>query len=174
LPHELVAEAERLNQDLWRAMVQAPLAGEVPTKIHSRDTDAGGGPAFHPAFLRYIDHGVCTCGRAAICSPNCRFLKDKVLGHLPECEPACRTDTRFHPSKLVKSPTRMSRALRLVRKLNPHAYDFIFLIVARHYTFEQAAAKLNDDNRTRGLPELSDAQYAVLYVSAGAMLAAAF
>lgn len=154
-------------------MVQAPLSGEVPTRLHSRDTDAGGGPAFHPAFLRYIDQGVCRCGRAAICVANCRFLKDKVLGHLPECEPACRDDGRFHASRRQNSPTRMTRALRTLRRLNPKAYDLCFLIVARHYTFEQAIEKLNDSNRTRGLAEMTPAQYAVIWVSGASLLSAA-
>jgi hypothetical protein len=171
--HELVAEAERLSEDLWRAMVRAPLAGEVPVRIHSKDTDAGGAPELHPAFLRYLGP-VCRCGRAAVCTPGCHFLKDRVLGHLPECEPACRDDTRFHPSRMQASPTRMTRALRIVRRLNPKAYDFLFLVVARHYTFEQAAAKINESNRSRGQRELTDAQFAVMWVSGAGLLAASF
>lgn len=173
MQHELVTEAERLSGDLWRAMVRAPLAGETPMRIHSKDTDAGGAPELHPAFLKYLGP-VCRCGRAAICAPTCHFLKDRVLGHLPECEPACRDDNRFHPSRMQPSPTRMTRALRTVRRLNPKAYDFLFLVVARHYTFEQAAAKINDDNARRGQPELSLAQFAVIWVSGAGLLAASF
>ena len=171
--HELALEAARLSEDLWRAMVQAPLAGETPMRIHSKDTDAGGAPELHPAMLRYLGP-VCTCGRAAICVPNCHFLRDKVLGHLDECEPACRADNRFYSSKRQSSPTRMTRALRTVRRLNPKAYDLCFLIVARHYTFEQAVAKLNEDYRTRGQAEMTPAQFAVVWVSGAGLLAASF
>lgn len=174
MTHELVAEAKRLSRDIARISQQAPVADEIPLRIHGKETDAGGAPEFHPAFLRYIDQGVCSCGRAAICAPNCHFLKDRVLGHLRECEPACQADTRFHASKMHNSPTRMKRALRQVRRLNPKAYDFLYLVVALHYTFDQAAAKINSDNVTRGLPERTDAEFAVLWVSGASMLATGF
>lgn len=173
--HELAVEANRLSEDLWRAMVRAPLAAETPMRLHSRETDAGGAPEFHPAFLRYLGNAsVCNCGRAAICAPNCHYARDKVLGHLDACEPACQSNARFRANKHQDSPNRMTRALRQVRKLNPKAYDFVFLIVARHYTFEQAAAKINSDNFARGKPQMSHAQFAVIWVSGASLLSAAF
>lgn len=173
MTHELVAEANRLSRDLTRIMTQAPAIEEVPLDIHCRDIDGGGAPEFHHEFVRYVGP-ICNCGRAAICAPNCHFMKDKVLGHLDICEPACRDDTRFHASKHRNTPTRMKRALRQVRRLNPKAYDFLYLVVALHYTFEQAAAKINADNVIRGQRELSPAEFAVLWVSGASMLTVGF
>ena len=173
--HELVAEADRLRKEIAHISRQAPPAAEVPLRIHSHDIDSGGAPEFHPAFLRYLGNTtVCTCGRPAQCAPNCHYAKDRVLGHLDACEPACLPSTRFRPSDHHGSPTRMKRALRQVRALNPKAYDFLYLVVVLHYTFEQAAVKLNSDNLSRGLPERSHADYAVLWVSGSSMLASSF
>ena len=172
--NDLAAEGKRINRELDYILNSNSLADETPLRLHSRDVDAGGAPEFHPAFLRYIDSGVCTCGRAAVCAPNCHFLRDKVLGHLSECEPACRPDTRFHRSTNKNHPSRLKRALRQVRKLNPHAYDLCYMIVVLHYSFEQAVEKLNEDEVTRGREVRSHAEYAVLWVSSASMLSAAF
>lgn len=174
MEHPLVIEANRLARELSFSVRPGEAADEVPMKLHSRETDAGGAPELHPAFLRYVDHGVCTCGRPAQCAPDCRFLKDKILGHLRECEPACLPSTRFFTSRHRNSPTRMNRALRTIRALNPKAYDFLFLIVARGYSFEAAAAKINESNAQRGLPERTPAEFAVLWVSGSSMLSSAF
>lgn len=172
--HELVAEAAHINVGLSRMMQLAPAVDEAPVRLHSHDVDAGGAPELHPAFIRWLG-SLCTCGRAAICDPNCRFMKDKVLGHLSTCEPACNGGgTRFRASNNRNHPQRMRRALRQVRRLNPKAYDLVYLVVARHYTFEAAIARLNADNEARGLPQRSDAEFGVLWVSGAAMLTSAF
>lgn len=173
MEHELATEGRRLHREVARILEHAPVGMEVPVRIHGRDIDGGGGPAFHPEFLRYIDQGVCGCGRVAVCAPECRWAKDHILGHLPECQPAC-TDGRFHASNHRNSPTRMKRAMRQVRKLNPRAYDFVYLVVALHYPFEVAAAKLNQDNALRGLRQRTLAEYAVLWVSGASLLVASF
>jgi len=171
--HELVAEADRLGRHLSQMMQLAPVVDEVPLRLHARETDAGGAPEFHPAFVRYIG-SVCTCGRAGSCAPNCRYVRDQALGHLPECSPPCRVDTRFHASQHRNSPTRMKRALRQLRRLNPAAYDFCYLVIAHHASFEAAAAKINADRLGRGQNELTLAQFAVLWVSGASMLTASF
>jgi hypothetical protein len=172
--NELAVEGKRISRELHYVLQQGSVADESPLRLHSRDVDAGGAPEFHPAFLKYIDSGVCTCGRAAVCAPNCHFLKDRVLGHLRECEPACRPDTRFHRSTHKNHPSRLKRALRQVRRLNPHAYDLCYMIVALHMTFEQAVARLNEDEVARGRENRPDAEYAVLWVSGASLLASAY
>lgn len=172
---ELVAEGLRLGRQISRLSTQ-PLvveaAAEVPIRIHSPEFE-GEALAFHREFLRHIG-AICTCGRAAICVAGCWFIKDKALGHLPECEPACRPEDRFRSSVNRNHPNRLKRALRQVRALNPKAYDFVFLIVARHYSFDAAMSKLNDDAVTRGLPERTPGEFAVLWVSGASMLTAAY
>lgn len=175
MTHELATEAQRLARDLSFSMRPGEAVDEIPLRLHSREVDAGGAPELHPAFLRYLGNAsICTCGRAAVCAPNCHYNRDRVLGHLDGCEPACLPSTRFHASRHKSSPTRMKRALRTIRALNPKAYDFCFLIVARGYSFEQAAAKINESNFQRGLPERSTAEFAVLWVSGAGMLSAAY
>lgn len=174
MTHELVTEANRLSRTLNENMRHSSVAAEVPLRIHSIETDAGGAPEFHPAFLRYIDQGVCTCGRPPVCAPNCHFMKERALGHLRDCEPGCRPQTQFRGTGHRNSAGRMKRAMNQVRKLNPKAYDFVYLIVALHYTFEQAVAKINDDEVRRGRAPKTDAEYAVLWVSGASMLATGF
>jgi hypothetical protein len=172
--HELAIEASRLNKQIASIMGQAPLSDEVPIRLHSKEVDAGGAPEFSQAFLRYIDRDVCTCGRSAICSPNCRFNQDHILGHLSDCEPACRADTRFHASTHKNHPNRMKKALRSLRRLNPKVYDFAYLILALHMTFEQAAVRVNETKLARGESEISHAEFAVMWLSAASMTVALF
>src|SRR5690242_17300773 len=121
---ELVAEGHRIARDLGRLVQSQPVASEVPLRLHSRDIDGGGAPEFHPAFLRYIEaNAVCTCGRPAQCAPGCHWERDHVLGHLPECQPACAASTHFRASNHRNHPNRMKRALRKLRQWNPKAYD---------------------------------------------------
>lgn len=173
MTHELVAEGNRLSRAISEHMRQAPVEGEAPMRIHSRDVDNGGAPELHPELVRWIGV-ICDCGREAICVAGCWFAKDKALGHLPECEPACRAPNRFRASSHRNHPNRMKRALRQVRKLNPKAYDFVYLVVALHYTFEQAVAKINADEIARGRAPKSDAEFAVLWVSGASMLSVGF
>jgi hypothetical protein len=172
---ELVQEGARINKELHYILRQGSVVAEVPLRLHSRETDAGGAPEFHPAFLKYLGNAtVCNCGRKAVCAPNCHFNRDRVLGHLDACEPACGGDTRFYRSKHKGSPTRLKRGLNQVRRLNPKAYDFLYLVVALHFSFEDAAERLNADKVRRGQPEMTHAEYAVVWLSASSMLAASF
>lgn len=172
---ELELEAHRLARTIGH-LATLPLAAEAvaeaPIRLHSAEFE-GEALAFHRDFLRFLG-SVCTCGREAICVAGCWFAKDKALGHLPECEPACRPETRFRSSAHRNHPNRLKRALRHVRALNPVAYDFVYLIVIRHMSFEQAMAKINDESVGRGQSERSPGEFAVLWVSGASMLASAF
>ena len=177
---ELVAESRRIARDLSHLVSRASLPTEfemeAPIRLHSRDVDDGGlgAPAFHPAFLRYIDQGSCTCGRPAQCAPGCHWERDHVLGHLAECQPACAASTHFRPSIHRNHPNRLKRAMRKLRQFNPKAYDLAYLIVVLGLSFEQATARLNADELRRGREVRPPRDYAVLWVSAGSMLASIF
>lgn len=170
---ELVAEGARLARDLNWIMQQATVVSEVPIRVHAREVDAGGAPELAPQFVKWLG-AICDCGRPAQCAPGCRFWKDKYLGHLADCDPACRNDQRFHARDGHGRPNGLKRALRQVRKLNPKAYDLVYLIVALHYSWDDAIARLNADHLSRGRNELSEAEYAVLWVSGASLLTAAF
>lgn len=168
---ELVAEATRLNRDLGRILRQSTISSEAPMRMTIRDVDAGGAPELSPGLIRWIGP-ICSCGRIAQCAVGCRA--QRYDEHLDACEPACRPDGRFHASIHKANPNRLKKALRQVRRLNPKAYDFVYLVVALGYSFDQAAAKINADNLTRGKTEQSHAEFAVLWVSGASMLTAAF
>ncbi len=174
MTHELVLEGQRLSRELDIVLWKSPVGSEVPRRLHTREIDGGGAPEFHPAFLRWLDSGVCRCGREAQCAPGCRWAKDHVLGHLRDCQPACKDDMRFHASRHEQAPNRMKKALRSLRRLNPKAYDFVYLVVALHYTFHDAADKINMSNLQRGKPEQSISEFAVLWVSGASLLTAAY
>lgn len=170
---ELAVEGARIARDLSWIMRQQNVSGEVPIKIHLREVDAGGAPELAPALIRFIGP-VCSCGRQAQCAPGCRYWKDRLLGHLADCEPACQADARFHIPARRNHPNRMKRALRQVRRLNPKAYDLVYLVVALHYSLDDARDKINASNLERGKPEMTAEECAVLWVSGGSMLAAAW
>lgn len=171
---DLVTETLRLNRDVGRIMRQASIVAEAPLRLHSREIDSGGAPELHPAFLRYLgDRSVCKCGRPAVCATGCRATRFDE--HLPACEPACpKGDVRYHASTHKNQPNRMKRALREIRRLNPKAYDLVYLIVARGYSWENATEKLNADHLSRGQMPKSDAEFAVLWISGASMMIGAF
>lgn len=171
---ELSAEAAKINRDLSRILVQGNAETEAPLRLHSRDIDSGGAPEFHPAFLRWLDdRSVCRCGRPAKCAPGCRATRPDE--HLAACERAClRDDMRFRPSIHKASPNRLKRALRNVRRLNPKAYDLVYLVAGRGWSYEAATARINATNLARGEPEQTSAEFAVLWVSGASMLVGSY
>lgn len=172
--NELAAEAARIDKDLSRILGQTSVEAETPLRLHVREVDSGGAPDFHPAFLRFLGNlTVCHCGRPAQCAPGCRSTRFDE--HLPACEPACPTESaRFHKSDHKSRPDRLKRALRQVRRLNPKAYDLLYLVLGLHWTYEAAMVKINDSNLRRGDPEHTEADFAVLWVSGASMLAASW
>lgn len=167
---DLAGEGQRLAAELNWVMAQATVGGETPMRIHSRDTDNGGYPELHPELLRFLGP-ICSCGRPGVCATGCRATRYDE--HLAECEPPCG-NTRYRDSLRHSSPTRMKRALRQVRRLNPKAYDLVYLVVALHYSWAEATTKLNNDHVSRGRDELTQAEFAVLWVSGASLLTAAF
>jgi hypothetical protein len=143
----LAQETKWLNREMGRVLVQSSLADECPVRIHSRETDAGGAPEWHPSFERWID---------------------------AERDETPRTKTRFYESDHKMHPQRLKRALRQVRKLAPREYDALYLMIALKYTWGGARTKMNEDNLRRGQAEYSEAEFLVLTVSGSSLLLASY
>jgi hypothetical protein len=155
----LGGEIKWLNREMGRVMAQSTLRGEVPVRIHSRETDGGGSPEWHPAFERWIDAG-----------EACDVLTCRELRHThPE-----RSQARFREPDLKMHPQRLKRALRQLRRLAPREYDALYLMVALGYTWEDARSKINADNLTRGKDEYSEAEFLILTVSGSSLLLASY
>lgn len=168
----LVAESRRVNRDLDRVLSQGSLADEVPLRLHSRETDGGGAPEFHEAFVRWIGT-ICHCGRAAQCAPGCRA--ERYDEHTAACEPACPTEgSRFRASDHKSRPQRLKKALRQVRRIDPRAHDLLYIRLVLGYTFHGALEKLNTDNLSRGKSEMTEADFVIASIAAGSLLAASY
>lgn len=153
----LPQEVRYLNREMGRVLAQSSLAAEAPTRIHSRETDAGGAPEWHISFERWIAAGeaceIETCAnRSHRSQPSSRF-------HEP--------DRRLHPQRL-------KRAMRQLRRLAPREYDALYLMIALGYTWHDARTKMNEDNLNRGNPEYSEAEFLILTVSGSSLLLASY
>lgn len=168
----LAGEWQRVNRDVSRIMAQGSLAGEVPTRIHTRETDAGGAPELSHAFTKWIGQ-ICSCGRPAQCAVGCRA--ERFDEHLAACEPACLPETqRFYKSRHRSDPARLKKCLRMVRRIDPKAHDLLYCLLVLHMGWHETMNKLNSDNLSRGKPERSEAEFLVLGLSAGSMLSVAY
>ena len=139
-------EVKRLNREMAMVIRHDPFAPSVPIRIHSRETDAGGAPEWHPAFSKWID---------------------------AERDLTKRSD-RFYESDKKQHTSRMKRALRQLRRLAPKEHDAMYLMIALGYTWYGALAKMNDDNVARGKPEYTEAEFLVLTVSGSSLLLASY
>ena len=166
----LATEATRINRDMDRILSQSRIDDEVPVRIHSRDTDAGGAPELHPAFVRYIGQ-VCWCGRRAVCDPGCRATRGDE--HLSTCEPPC-TPGSFRTSQHKAHPQRLKRAFRQLRTIAPQEYDACWLIAALGFTWHGAMERINTQNVSRGRAEYSEADFTVLTIAGFSKIVAAF
>lgn len=168
----LAAESRRVSRDMSRILAQSTLASEVPVRLHSRETDSGGAPEFHPAFTRWLG-AICSCGRGPVCAPGCRATRFDE--HTSDCEPGCSSDSaRFRASDHKNRPGRFKRALRQLRKIDPRAHDAWYLLAVLGYTWHEALAKMNTDNLTRGKPEYSESDFLILTIAGGSLLSSAY
>lgn len=168
----LAAETTRINRDLSRILAQSTLGSEVPLRIHSRETDSGGAPELHQAFVKFIGT-ICNCGRGSVCAPGCRA--ERFDEHTADCEPACPKDNvRFHASDHKSRPNRLKRALRQVRRIDPRAHDLLYLCLVLGYSWHDARAKMNESNTQRGKPEYSEPDFLILAIAGGSLLTAAY
>lgn len=140
-------EVRYLNREMGRCLAQSSLSDEAPMRIHSRETDAGGAPEWHPQFERWID---------------------------AERDETPRSQTKFYEPDHRQHPQRLKRALRQVRKLAPKEYDALYLMIALKYSWHDARIRLNEDNVRRGKPEYSEAEFMILTVSGSSLLLASY
>lgn len=170
----LEAETKKVNRDLAWMLHQSSLSGEVPLRMTTRELDGGGSPDLSPELVRYIG-AICMCGRPGVCAPGCKADPMVWTEHLPSCERGCPTENaRFRKSNHKHSPTRMKRALRQVRRIDPKAHDALYLILALGYKWHDALAKINADNASRNKPGYTEAEFVVLTVAGGSLLAASY
>lgn len=152
-------EVRWLNREMSRVLAQSSLAAEAPSRIHTRETDAGGTPEWHPSFERWIDAGEACV--VATCRDTRHLNPDRQATHFRE------PDHRMHPQRL-------KRALRQLRRLAPREYDAMYLMIALGYTWHDAREKLNADNLGRGKPEYTEAEFLVLTVAGSSLLLAGY
>lgn len=105
---------------------------ETPLKLHSSATDDGGGPSFHPDFIRYIDR---PCRKE-----DCYDLRCKH-GQNPR-----NPDSRL----------RTTRAFRKLRRQAPREFDVLYLICAHQMTLKDVSKALTDRAIRIGKPERYD------------------
>ena len=94
---------------------------EAPIKIHTglRDVDGGGGPAFHPDFINYIDR---PCKRRTTCFDlHCNHDQDD-----PAWDPRRRT----------------TRAFRKLKETAPREFDALYLVCRHGLSISEVAAQL--------------------------------
>jgi hypothetical protein len=142
----LQREISRLNRGIPYMTAQSSLGAEVPIRIHSRETDAGGAPEWHTSFERWID-----------------AERDMT-----------RRQDRFYESDKKMNTARLKRALRQLRRLAPREYDALYLMLALGYTWHGAREKMNGDCLTRGQAEYSEADFLVLTISGSSLLLAGY
>ena len=143
----LPQEIRWINREMGRVLGQSSLAAEAPTRIHCRETDAGGAPEWHPDFEKWID---------------------------AEREERPRYQSRFYEPDRKLHPQRLKRAMRQLRRLAPREYDAIYLMIGLGYTWHDARTKMNEDNLTRGREEYSEAEFLILTVSGSSLLLASY
>jgi len=152
-------EVRWLNREMARVMAQSTVAAEAPSRIHSRETDAGGAPEWHPSFEKLIDAG------EACDVSTCRDTRHAR---------AALGISKFHEPDLKMHPQRLKRALRQLRRLAPREYDALYLMIALGYAWEDARAKINTDNLSRGKPEYSPAEFLIITVAGASLLLASY
>lgn len=155
---EIADEVKRLSERLWRMTARGgDYISEVPMRIHSRETDPGGSPEFHPAFISYlVAAGVC------VCEPE-----------WPDGTPRAHAcDRRFEGTAKVREPRhethprRLKRAFRQLRLLAPYdEYHLTFLVVCRSQPFPQALDQVNAARLARGELPLSHQEAAIMLVA---------
>lgn len=145
---ELVKEVARLNRDMGRIIgggaIRTTIEAESPIRIHSREIDSGGAPAWHPSFEKWIG-----------------------------AEEETGRPRRFRPTNHQMHPNRMKRALRQLRQIDAKAHEVVGLMT-RGYTWSEARTKMNDDNLRRGQPPYSESDFLCLAISGSSLFLAAY
>jgi len=159
----LAVEMRRLEKEsryMLGSRGQNDIESEAPERIHSRETDAGGSPEWHPRFEQWlVDSGVC------FCEPN-----EKGPHHYP-----CNlVRAKLRQPTNHGHPRRLKRAFRQLRDIDPIAYDIVWLLVGRHMPWLDVCVKINDERVRRGQEPFEDHEMSVFAISGVALLSAAF
>lgn len=158
----LAAELLRLEKGLARITMTSDEWMETPMRIHSRDTDSGGSPEFHPEFTRWLG-SVCNCGRKRECAIGCRAELDGGK-HLSDCDPGC-PHQRMRLSNNRTDRHRLKRAFRQLRAIAPAEFDIVNLLVNRGLSPDQARARINEGREARAQQSYSPAEFIVLTIA---------
>lgn len=168
----VAVELTRLERGLARITMSTNEWLEVPQKLHSYETDAGGAPELHPELVRFIGQ-ICSCGRQGVCAVGCRWSRDSSAKHLPDCDPGCPTE-RMHTSRHHPDRHRLKRALRQLRAIAPAEFDAVNLIVTRKLSPEAARQQINAGRNARSQPSYSPQDFLILMIAGTDKLIAAF
>lgn len=129
------------NASRWLRELQLTWREELPLRLHSRDVDEGGAPAFHPSFRSYIERD---CRKPGCHDLHCRHGQD-----------------RPNPRK------RTHKALGKLRRVAPREFDALYLLVAHSMSFRDVSRAMTERSIRLGHPERYDEQdVLVLVVSA--------
>lgn len=116
----------------WISQISRDWSGEVPLRIHSRDTDTAGNPEFHPAFVSYVGHLECA---------------DAACGE-------CRHErARLHNRANRNNRSRATKALRKVRKVAPKEHDAVYSVCVLGLSIAETAERFNANSAAKGYPE---------------------
>lgn len=111
--------------------------GEIPMKIHSREIDRGGGPAYHPDFARWLTRSD---------SPD---------------------DPRQQGERNPENRLRITRAMRALRKVAVREYEVVYRVMVLGETEQQTAIWLNERAIKGGHPERYRSKDVVAIVVSG-------
>lgn len=102
---------------------------ETPTRIHSREVDAGGAPDWHPEFARWIDRGAEEGGK----DRHGRQIRPRITN----------PDLRL----------RTTRAFRKLRRKNAREYEVLYRTVVKRHTITETMDWLNERAIRNDKPE---------------------
>lgn len=116
---------------------------EVPIRIHMHQSDAGGGPRFHPDFEAYIDRA---CPIRSCHDSNCEH------------------GMRSHPPERVRT----ARAFRRLRTVAPREFDVMYLLCRYGMPISDIARSLNERARRLEKPDHYDQAGILILAMSGA------
>lgn len=116
----------------WINHIASDWSGEVPMRIHGRDTDDGGNPDFHPEFVNYIGYLECS---------------------QPGCAECAKERSKLHNRANRDGRSRATKALRKVRRVAPKEFDTVYSICVLGMSPSATAERFNANAIAKGYPE---------------------
>lgn len=132
------------NARYWLRKFSEDLLGEIPLRIHSRAAGGlGAAPPFSDEFVSYI-------GELACKNDDCREEICTKLKRKPRNEVQSDAYRIAHRSE---SRSRMTKALRKLRRVAPLEYDVLYLITMHGMNVHQIAERMTKNSYARGFDE---------------------